>query len=477
MSSYNKTNKNEQTENIEFNEDYQILFLQTLISDQELFLRCQNIIRPKYFDPKFRSTIRFILDYTNEYKLLPRPEQINAETGLRLDKIEETAVGYKEWFLDKIEVFCRHKEFEDIILSGPDLLAKGQHSIVEARAKEAMTISLQKDLGTDYFFKPKERLERVRDRSSVVSTGWKSIDKPLYGGWGRQTLNIFAGQPGAGKSLVLQNISINYIEQGLNVVYFTLELSEDLVSMRFDSMVTATPTKEVMRKMDEVELRIANFQRTHKPGRLQIKKFPEGGTTCNDLRAYLKEYEIQTGIKFDVVIVDYLDLLHPCSKRIDPSDLFIKDKYTSEELRALSFEWNVILVTASQLNRSSMDVLDFDQSHIAGGISKINTADNVMAILGTSAMREKGEYQIQFLKTRTSAGVGQKVNLHFDVSSLRLRDFDGDEGETRALTNDEIITKLKSKTTSTIKKEDETTEEITKKGANLLDALRRSRDS
>jgi hypothetical protein len=155
---------------------------------------------------------------------------------------------------------------------------------------------------------------------------------------------------------------------------------------------------------------------------MQIKKFPMAGTRANDIRAYLQEYEIQTGRKPDAICVDYLDLLHPNSAKINVTEQFVKDKFTSEELRALAVEWNILCATASQLNRASIQEQDFDASHIAGGISKINTADNVLAILTTAAMKERGEYQIQFLKTRSSSGVGQRVYLRIHPESLRITD-------------------------------------------------------
>ena len=42
-------------------------------------------------------------------------------------------------------------------------------------------------------------------------------------------------------------------------------------------------------------------------------------------------------------------------------------------------------------------------------------------------MRERGRYQIQLMKTRSSSGVGQKIDLEFDVDSLRIRDLGEDE--------------------------------------------------
>jgi len=117
----------------------------------------------------------------------------------------------------------------------------------------------------------------------------------------------------------------------------------------------------------------------------------------------------------------------PKSKRISPADLFIKDKYVSEELRNFAVESQMLLATASQLNRASVEEIEFDHSHISGGLSKIQTADNVIGIFTSRAMRERGRYQIQFMKTRSSSGVGQKVDLEFDIDTLRIRSLDEEE--------------------------------------------------
>jgi hypothetical protein len=117
----------------------------------------------------------------------------------------------------------------------------------------------------------------------------------------------------------------------------------------------------------------------------------------------------------------------PVSAKVSPNDLFVKDKYVSEELRNLAKELNVLFVTASQLNRAAVEEIEFDHSHISGGISKINTADNVFGIFTSRAMRERGRYQIQLMKTRSSSGVGQKVDLEFDLESLRIRDLGEDQ--------------------------------------------------
>jgi hypothetical protein len=141
----------------------------------------------------------------------------------------------------------------------------------------------------------------------------------------------------------------------------------------------------------------------------------------------LKEYQVKTGQKPDVILIDYLDLMMPLSVKVSPSDLFVKDKYVSEEIRNLAMETQCITVTASQLNRSAVEEIEFDHSHISGGLSKIMTADNVIGIFTSRAMKERGRYQIQFMKTRSSSGVGQKVDLEFNVETLRISDLGEDD--------------------------------------------------
>jgi hypothetical protein len=109
--------------------------------------------------------------------------------------------------------------------------------------------------------------------------------------------------------------------------------------------------------------------------------------------------------------------------------MFVKDKYVSEEIRNLAMETQCITVTASQLNRSAVEEIEFDHSHISGGLSKIMTADNVIGIFTSRAMKERGRYQIQFMKTRSSSGVGQKVDLEFNVDTLRISDLGEEEQE------------------------------------------------
>jgi hypothetical protein len=181
-----------------------------------------------------------------------------------------------------------------------------------------------------------------------------------------------------------------------------------------------------------------------KSGQYRVKSLP-AQSNINDIRAYLKEVQIQTGIKVDFIMVDYLDLLMPVSAKVSPSDLFVKDKYVSEELRNLAKELGILMVTASQLNRSAVEEVEFDHSHISGGISKINTADNVFGIFTSRAMKERGKYQIQCMKSRSSTGVGQKIDLEYNINTMRITDEGGDEGTGYNRPQSSIMDSIKAK--------------------------------
>ncbi len=410
----------------DYNEEIQQLFLNFLVTDPELFVRVNGIIEPYMFNKKFQATVRFLKDHATDYSSIPTIDQISATTNVDLERIDGVNDNHVDWFLDSFERFCRHKALEKAILESTDLLETADYGAVENLIKEASQVGLVKDLGLEYFDNPKERLQYIKSQAGATSTGWRDVDRKLYGGLNKGEITIFAGGSGAGKSLFLQNLGVNWSLAGQNVVYISLELSEQLISMRLDAMVSGYSTKDVMKNMDDVDLKVR--MKGKGAGKFRVKQMSSGVTT-NDIRAFIREYEINSDLKVDVVLVDYLDLMMPINSKISANDQFIKDKFVSEELRNLAMETGVILVTASQLNRGAVEEIEFDHHHIAGGISKIQTADNVIGIFTSNAMRERGRYQIQFMKTRSSSGVGSKVDLKFCPDTLRVEDLEeGEEG-------------------------------------------------
>ena len=425
----------------EYSYDLQKLYLEFLQGDKELFVRCNAILKDSYFDRSLRAAVSFMQEHVDKYGDMPTLEQMKVKGEIELQDLRDNTAAHQEWFLDEFEKFCRHKALEEAILASADKLERGEYGTVEKLVKDAVQVGLTKDLGMNYWDNPAERIKHIQEQKGGTSTGWKTFDKFFYGGFNKGELNIFAGGSGSGKSLFMQNLALNWSQAGYNVVYVSLELSEELCAMRIDSMITGLSTKEVFKNIEDVDLKVR--MQAKKAGRLQIIQMPNG-CTINDIKAYIKEYQIQNDLHVDALLVDYLDLMNPAGQKVNASDQFIKDKYVSEELRNLAIELDVLFVTASQLNRTAVDEIDFDHSHIAGGISKINTADNLIGIFTSRSMKERGRVQIQFMKTRSSSGVGQKLDLAMDSMSLRISDLDDDElDDTPASNSAAMMDKLK----------------------------------
>jgi archaellum biogenesis ATPase FlaH len=427
--------------NKDYSPELQKLFLEMMLNDAQSYVRIQNIYNEENFDRSLRSAAKFLHEHADKHKTLPTREQVKAVTGVDLHAVPDVTDSHYTWFMEEFENFTKRKELERAILKAADLLEKGDFNPVEKLIKDAVQISLTKDMGTDYFADPKSRIDKYFNSGGQVSTGWPQLDRLLYGGFSRGELNIFAGGSGSGKSLVMMNIALSWLQAGLSGVYITLELSEELTGLRTDAMLTGSSTKDIRKDVDTTTMKVRLVSK--KSGNYQIKGMA-AQSNINDIRAYLKEYQIQTGKVVDFLMIDYLDLLMPVSAKVSPNDLFVKDKYVSEELRNLAKELNVLMVTASQLNRSAVEEVDFDHSHISGGISKINTADNVFGIFTSRQMRERGRYQIQCMKSRSSTGVGMKVDLDYNVETMRITDSGGDESTDHMRRPSAIMDQIKS---------------------------------
>jgi len=181
---------------LEYNIDVQRLFLRMMVTQAELYVRVVNIVNPENFDRSLRPVVRFIVDHTNTYKIMPDTTQILAVTGEEIIPITELTEGHGDWFIDEFEKFTRRQELERAILKSADLLEKGDFDPVEKLIKDAVQISLVRDMGTDYFDDPKARLHKYFNAGGQVSTGWKQLDYVMAGGMSRAELNIFCGSSG-----------------------------------------------------------------------------------------------------------------------------------------------------------------------------------------------------------------------------------------------------------------------------------------
>ena len=396
----------------------QKLLVGYLLSDHDLFATCNSIVRPSYFDPSVKRVIKFSQEYFEKYKALPSLDVIKSETGVGFEKRNLTKAEVK-YASDQVEQFCKNQAMAEVILGAPKLLQEGDFGKIEMNMKAAVGVSLNRDLGTDYFSNPEARLKKLLDSSRLISTGWRDVDEILGGGVGRQELLLFGANSGVGKSVAMLNLAANLLSQGLNGIYFTLELSEEVVAKRLDSMLTGIGQNDIFKNIHKIAHDIEEAKSLM--GKFYVKRFPESSTNANHLRSYIKEFESVHGFLPDFIVVDYLDLM-TTNHKIPLDNLFIKDKYVAEEARALGHDFDCLVISASQLGRAALEADHVHQGHIQGGISKVNTCDNFIAIVQTEQMRAAGEYVFEYAKTRNSNGVGKKTILNWDPIALRITD-------------------------------------------------------
>lgn len=392
----------------------QKLLIEYLISSPDVFALTTSIIRPSYFDPEFRNAVKFIQNYYELYNTTPDADQVYAESDVEVttkvitrDKIEYCAT--------EIESFCKEEAISAAILACPELLDKGDYGKIETIIKEAITTSLHRSLGVNFFDDPEAMLKLLVD-SPAIPTGYTEFDEILGGGLSRQQMLLLSANSGGGKSMVMANFGLNLAQRGLKVLYISLELPVPMIYKRFISMVTGVGQRDILSRPSEVVQKIKAAGKVIED--IIIEQMPVGSTP-NDLRAFLKEFELKHGYIPDVLIVDYLDLMNP-NEKVSADNVFEKDKRSTEQLRQILVDYDMIGITASQQNRGAVNATDLNHSHIAGGISKINTTDTYASIIFTDAMKAAGEMAIQFLKTRSSDGVGKMIYLGWNRTWLRV---------------------------------------------------------
>jgi KaiC/GvpD/RAD55 family RecA-like ATPase len=408
----------------------QQLLLEYLVSSPDTFALCKSIIHSDFFDPEYRKTVEFIHSYYDKYNSTPSPDQIDAETGVELQLRQVTRDEIK-YCSEEIETFCRRKAIERAILASPSLIEKGDYGKVENIIRDAISTSLNKDLGVDYFEDPASRLEAMLQEAPRTTTKWKLFDEMIGGGIARTEMLMFSANSGGGKSIALANLALNMTSQGFNVLYLSLELSEKMISQRFDMMLTGIPTVNWRNNVKEISASL-NQIAPHM-GKLVIKRM-ESGTNCNAIRGYLKEFELKNGYIPDLLVVDYLDIMG-ANEKVSADNIFEKDKRAAEQLRDIGFDYDMFIATASQQNRSAIEANELHQGHIAGGLSKVNTVDVYCSVILTPTMKAAGEIGFTFLKTRSSDGVGKTIYLKWDNNSLRI--LNAEENDDR---DDEVIT-------------------------------------
>ena len=424
------------------NPEKQKLLIEYLLSSADVFALTNGIIKPEYFEPEYRNTIKFIKEYYNQFRDLPDVDQVYAEADVKY-KIQILDRAKTEYCILEVEQFCKHKAMEHAILASPKLLEKGNYGAVETLIKTAVTTSIHRSVGVSLFDDPEGLIQELLD-SPAISTGYKILDDYLDGGARRKEMILLSANSGEGKSILMANIGLNFAEQGLIVLYLSLELPVAMIRKRYLSMVTNVAQREIIQRSQEVIISIKSAKANSNMGDIIIERLPVG-TTANQMRAFLREFELKRKCTPDVLILDYLDLMGP-NEQVSADNLSEKDKRCSEQFSQLAYDYNAIGLTASQQTKSTDDSKDRNHSNIAGGKTKVNTTDVYITIFFSDLMKATGEMLLKLLKTRSSDGVGKFVHLKWVGSALRVLDSTRRHGDEQEKSNSIEQATVKHKT-------------------------------
>jgi len=396
------------------------LLIENLLSSGDVFSRCISILKPNYFDePAYRPAVAFIIDYYNKYNNVPSFDIVNAEYDLDFVARQLTKDQYT-YTCDQIEKFCKDSAFINAMRESMDLIEKDELSVAYKKMGDAMTISLQRDLGVELYEDPETYLRGLIETEINHPTGIKGLDDNLDGGLARGTLTLFSANSGVGKSNMLFNIGVNYsVLSGFHIMHFSLELPENMSYLRLASISSGIHIKTWKEKIPEISNTLIQ-RKNDGAGSYVVKRLPSS-TNTNGFRSHLKQYEIEYKRVPDVIIIDYLDLMYP-NGGIKNKGIFDQDKEKSEEVVELLVDYNAIGLSASQQNREALRMASPDQGVIAGGISKVNTVHNYISLSMPEEKAITGEMWAHLLKTRTSNGKGNSVLLHFDANTLVISD-------------------------------------------------------
>jgi replicative DNA helicase len=366
----------------EYGWSFQIKVLAAMFVDRTFLQQIADIIQSEYFESDANSwLLDILLEHFREYKTPPSKDVLKVKVTEIDNDVLKTAIleQLKEVFrfmesddLDfvknEILKFCKNQEIKRAIMDSVNLLKMGSYDEIKSKIDSAMKAGADTDIGHEY---KKDVIARYTESArNTISTGWDVIDDLMDGGLAAGELGVVMAPAGIGKSWMLINIGANAVKKGKTVIHYTLELNDNYVGQRYDSVVTGIAAQNLKNYTDDIQEKLETLS-----GELIIKYYPTKSTGVMGIKAHI-EKTIMLGNTPDLIVIDYGDLLKVNTK---------KDKHEAleelyEEMRGMAGEYNVPVWTASQAGRSALedDIIEADK--IASSYGKVMVADFLMSL-------------------------------------------------------------------------------------------------
>ena len=405
---------------------FQIKLIAALFKDRLFLQQVSDILKPEFMESESNQWIvETVINYFTEYSSLPTLEVMK----VRLDDVDNDVLKTtivdtlkqvtKQFEAEDIKFieqealdFCKNQTLKTAIMESVNLLQAGEYDSIKEKIDTAMKAGSERDIGHQYNIDIDDRFSESTRKT--VHTGWNVVDDLMDGGLGPGELGVFVAPAGIGKSWGLVNVAANAVKKGLNVCFYTLELSAPYVGLRFDSVFTGIAAQNLKYHIDEVKECVEKLE-----GNLIVKYYPTKSATVNTIKAHLDRCHIQ-GFKPDVIVVDYADLLRGNGKEIRHE---LGNIY--EDLRGLAGEYEIPVWTASQANRSALEDDVIGAEKIAESYSKIMTADFVLSLSRKIEDKVAGTGRWDVIKNRFGPD-GITFPSKMNTSNGQIHIFEGD---------------------------------------------------
>lgn len=421
----------------DFDAEFQSKIAALTLLDSQFLKRCDGLLKPAYFeDPSEAALASLALRYYKVYKKAPdksiiarlikedvdakiiRKEAMPAIVD-RVKALYATDTSDRDYVVDHVSSFARQQAVTGAIEQAIHRLEKRDYGTIEKLLKEALQVgALEDSAGYDFF---KERENRTKQRKDAaaglvkptgITTGFPALDDRLYQkGWGKQELSVLMGAAKAGKTTAMINFGKNACGKGKNVLYLTLEVAANIIGARLDASIARTPMMQLTSKIIEVDTKVELFEKHC--GKFIIHEYPTGTLRPSELRRLLQWYRSQ-GLIFDLVIVDYADLMAPDHRT---SDAIENSKQIYIDLRAIAQTEDVAVLTATQTNREGAKAAVVTATHVAEDFNKVRIADVIISLNRTEEDIAAGQARLYFAASRNQAG-GITVVVKQDMESM-----------------------------------------------------------
>lgn len=391
----------------DFGDDYQRKVIQALFQDHLFAEQMSDVLEPKFFTPKYLQEIsKSFYEYRRKYSSYPSIEILDSiiRTNDNFNNVlkEQTREFLKQvtakplngdarYVQESSLTFCKRQTMGVALGEAIEAVENQDLDAVLSIVRSAMIKGSSRDFGHEY--KDGVDIRSQRAFREPISTGLPLLDKEFGGGFDRGTITTFVGGTGSGKSMFLVNCSAASVANGLNVVYVTLELADWKIGQRHDSYYSGIAINDLSENQEVVKKVIAEKVR----GQLFIKEYPTKRASVETIRAYLQRLQATKGVKIDMLIVDYPDLLKPL-RGFDQKRFELEANY--EELRGLAQENDLACLVVDQTNRLGLDVEVVKLEHVSECYNKLMVCDAVVTLARTIDDRRTGNGRIHVAKSR-----------------------------------------------------------------------------